>query len=285
MCGQRLRRKQSTARRQIIGCRLGSGSLYCGVGGAQNLTRRRNVVRFGVLPLAASLALLASCSGFWTGVGVASADAASESNATLLLSAALLTGGLGGAKGGSSARDFYFLYVTDQLVPGNFEGALGGSINGNGLDEADGLCNSDSKRPDPTASYRALFSDGVRRIATTTANCDPACTGQSEWPLVANAEYRLAEGTPILRTEAGGIVRFDQGSLILNPITLPTLNYWSGLHGDWTSSGHNCSNYTNSTNQSALGLASALSEQFIYDSGLGPSICSNVRPLVCVEVR
>lgn len=242
-------------------------------------------MRFGLCGAAASLALLASCSGFWTGVGVASAESSAESGATLALSAALLSGLPGNASPGAAPRDFYFLYVTDQVVPGNFEDVLSGTLNGNGLDEADGLCNSDGKRPDVAASYRALFSDGVRRIATTTANCDPACTGQSEWPLVENAEYRLANGTPILRTEAGGIVRFDQGRTVLNPIALSTLNYWSGLHGDWTPSGHNCSTYTNATNQSALGLASALSDQFIYDSGLGPSLCNNLRPLLCVEVR
>lgn len=285
MRGACVRRKQRTARRQIIGCPNRPPIFPCDVSRSQNLTRRRNVLGRGLVWAAVSFFPLASCSGFWTGVGLASADSATNSNGTLLLSAALLSGGFVGATPAVTPRDFYFIYVTDQLVPGNFEDALSGTINGNGLDEADGLCNSDGKRPDSTASYRALFSDGVRRIATTTANCDPACTGQTDWPLVANAEYRLANGTPILRTEAGGIVRFDQGRTVVNPVALSTLNYWSGLHGDWTPSGHNCSTYTNATNQSALGLASALSDQFIYDSGLGPSLCNNLRPLLCVEVR
>jgi Protein of unknown function (DUF1554) len=287
MCSTRFGRKQSTAPMEIIGCPIRLDLFGCCVMGPHNLPGRRNAILLSGGVAAACLLLSASCSGFWTGVGVASAESSTESSAVLALSSALLAGGLSDVNPAlaPAPREFYFLYVTDQLVPGNFEDALPGVVNGNGLDEADGLCNSDPKRPDVSATYRALFSDGVRRIATTTANCDPACTGQNEWPLAANAEYRLANGTPILRTETGGIVRFDQGRTILNVLSGSTLNYWSGLHGDWTPSGHNCSTYTNPTNQSALGLASALSDQFIYDSGLGPSICNNLRPLLCVEVR
>lgn len=53
-----------------------------------------------------------------------------------------------------------YMYVTNLLYSGNLGGVAG----------ADARCNSDSAKPIPNATYKALLVDGINRIACTTTN-------------------------------------------------------------------------------------------------------------------
>ena len=122
------------------------------------------------------------------------------------------------------------------------------------------------------AGYKALFSDGVHRVATVTANVG---NGQRDWPLHAWTRYVNSTGAPIWLTNATALLGFVNGAFVglTNPISDPVSDIfvYTGMNADWTvlSSALSCTNWT-SWNASAgryrLGFSGETSLLFLQES-------------------
>jgi hypothetical protein len=158
----------------------------------------------------------------------------------------------------------------------------------NGIVGADAFCNDPVNRPvgfyPDVATYKALISDGLNRIACTSLNCSGA--GASEnlfWPLSGNMQYRqsgLAPETHVLfgTTNASGIF---SGSLEGGLAELST-NAWTGLNNDWTSSTDDCVNWSSNAggNSGSVGDASSTTMDAFRKSNV---FCNVVSKLYCVQ--
>ena len=102
---------------------------------------------------------------------------------------------------------------------------------------ADALCMNDDYKPAGSSTYKAMLVDGTNRVACTTALCSGGTSEHIDWVLQPNAEYYRSDGTTlILKTNANGI--FDFGANLTNSFDTSASTYFTGLMGDWTSSGH-----------------------------------------------
>jgi len=104
---------------------------------------------------------------------------------------------------------------------------------------ADALCMNDDYKPAGSSTYKAMLVDGTRRVACTTTNCSEGGTSENvDWVFKPNTTYTQSDGTtPIFTTDAHGV--FDlEANLLTNSFDTSASTYFTGLMGDWTSSGH-----------------------------------------------
>ena len=165
----------------------------------------------------------------------------------------------------------------DAVLDGDLVGAGPGSI----IENVDATC---------PFGYRAMFSDGVDRIATETPNTGD---GQVDWVLEPWTAYVNFEGDLLAITDAAALLGVHDGAFsnLTNPIT-PDDNggVWTGMNQDWTAMGanENCNNWTNATNsyQMMQGSPGQVTAAFLRQSQDFTYPCSDAgvtRSVYCVE--
>lgn len=163
-----------------------------------------------------------------------------------------------------------YMYVTNSLYDGNLGGVAG----------ADAKCNSDSAKPIPTATYKALLVDGGTRAACTTANCSGGPSEHTDWVLKPTQNYYNVAGDVIETTNVNGLFPNN----LLNTIKPSSFNYsWTGLFIDWTTHSSHCNGWTDNTN-SSQGLAGK--HDMINGNGSFNNSafnCDFTIPLYCVQ--
>jgi hypothetical protein len=108
--------------------------------------------------------------------------------------------------------------------------------------------NADAHCP---AGYKALFADGLKRIATVTPNKGD---GRKDWALRPWTRYVNPAGAPIWTTNQSALLGVVDGKFqgLTNRIAgLDQLSYAvTGMNADWTTlpAGDKCSNWTNLAN-------------------------------------
>jgi hypothetical protein len=101
------------------------------------------------------------------------------------------------------------------------------------------------------AGYKALFADGLHRVATITPNKGD---GRKGWVLQPWTRYVNQAGAPIWTTNQSALLGVVDGKFqgLTNAIApLDQLNYAiTGMNADWTilQAGSNCANWTSLTN-------------------------------------
>lgn len=163
-----------------------------------------------------------------------------------------------------------YMYVTNLLYSGNLGGVAG----------ADARCNSDSAKPIPTATYKALLVDGATRIACTSGGCSTGSTEHTDWVLKPNQSYYNVAGDVIAATDVNGLFPNN----LTNSIKPLSSNYsWTGLFIDWTTHSSHCNGWTDNTN-SSQGLAGK--HDMINGNGSFNNSafnCDSTIPLYCVQ--
>jgi len=144
-----------------------------------------------------------------------------------------------------------------------------------GIAFADEVCAGDANNPDNTATWKALLVDGTTRNACANANCDPA-GGQVDWVFTANMEYiRASDSVIIGTTNDHAIFAFN-----LSAPFDENDDYWTGLNGDWTSSGANCSSWASEFGTGSSGSHGKVDAAAINDSTFS---CDSTVKYLCVE--
>ena len=129
------------------------------------------------------------------------------------------------------------MFVTESAYAGNLVESvntypnLGHPTESIGVYAADYLCNVDANKPADGHTYKAFITDGVNRVACTSANCIDA-NGTSEnvnWVLHPNTTY-LWNGnpeSPVFTSNSNGIYVFGLISTV--PVALNGTTYWTGF--------------------------------------------------------
>lgn len=163
-----------------------------------------------------------------------------------------------------------YIFVTNTLYDGNLGGVAG----------ADARCNSDSAKPIPTATYKALLVDGATRIACTSGGCSTGSTEHTDWVLKPNQSYYNVAGDVIAATDVNGLFPNN----LTNSIKPLSSNYsWTGLFIDWTTHSSHCNGWTDNTN-SSYGAAGKHDKTINNGSFNDSAIqCDSTVPLYCVQ--
>jgi uncharacterized repeat protein (TIGR03803 family) len=157
-----------------------------------------------------------------------------------------------------------------------YSGSFGGPVS------ADALCASDSNTPSDGQVYKALLVDGVTRTACTSANCTSGGFSENHnWVLAPGTLYVRSDGvTSIAQTTADGVFSFP---LTDNAFSAVSMEVWTGLNGDWTTSADNCTSWS-SNSSSVMGAfgqdASSTSDTSIEGT---PGACNQSLHLYCVQ--
>ncbi len=172
-----------------------------------------------------------------------------------------------------------------------------------GISGADAYCQSRIPSNIPSGIYKAMIVDGVNRVATTVG--PNSKVGQRDWVLRGIQKYiRAEDGVNVMITNSSGMVDFQSGARLENPITqVKESGQWTGLNSGWTSltsAGNiiNCNSWTSSSSNrfyGGFGSSTRTDSDFLLANtstgGSYTSICSQVRSgygpynlgLVCVE--
>ncbi len=213
--------------------------------------------------------ILNACSPFYAALNAGSTPDSEGLNQDLIVNALLLA---------ASVRPVRYIFITNGVYNGEHDGDFG-ALNGNGIDDADARCNTDSARPRSDLSYAALLSDGLFRVATTSPNCRNGCTGQQDWPLLKYTDYIHADGRRIFTTDAAPIFVFGRLSDVLSTQTGAT--HWTGLNDDWTTA-TTCQRWTNSGATSGqVGMVNTLDGLWLEAVTFS---CSSTAKLLCVQL-
>ncbi|MCR9143249.1 MAG: DUF1554 domain-containing protein [bacterium] len=174
-----------------------------------------------------------------------------------------------------------YLFVTAATHSGDFDNdaALAGGVNaavnadGSPIAEMDNFCAVDANVP-VAGTYKAVVADGTHRRASLTAN---AGDSQIDWVLAANTDYRRADTTGIVRTDANSIFVFGA---FTNSVTVAVGKYWTGLSGDWTTAANDCTNFAGTAGTGQEGDANATGTTAL---DVGAVACTTALPLVCAQ--
>jgi len=144
-----------------------------------------------------------------------------------------------------------------------------------GIAGADAACMADPLAP-AGMTLKALLA-GPGRQACAEPLCAQGDTGQ-DWVLAPNTRYGRSDGQPLFTTNADAIN-------VEHPLEATLgrgVNFWSGLHEDWTTHADQCGGWTthDETEFGRLGWGDSDSERWIQG---GRFDCSRRVPLACVE--
>lgn len=155
----------------------------------------------------------------------------------------------------------------------------------NGISGLDSTCANDSNKPSG-GTYKALVVDGTNRIACTTANCSGGTSEHTGWVLKPNKEYRRKDGTTVIgTTNSNGVFTFPVTDGVDEPDGATFSITATGLESDWTSSSDDCTNWSTTAGNLAIGTFSDSDSNMIRTGGgAGTAGCtSNIQNLICVE--
>ncbi|WP_243394003.1 DUF1554 domain-containing protein [Leptospira meyeri] len=158
-----------------------------------------------------------------------------------------------------------------------------------GIAGLDSNCQNNANKPSGGGTYKALVTDGVNRIACTTANCSGGTSEHIGWVLKPNKEYRRKDGTTVIgTTTANGVFSFPLSNSVESLANMasggyPTNATATGMNADWTSNASDCLDWTTNAggNSSTVGTWDNTGSGLI--GGAGTSGCTNQHMLVCVE--
>jgi hypothetical protein len=199
---------------------------------------------------------------------------------------------------GLSAGDFHFyavlvrdsthnmaLYTPNSRVAGPIFYTTSAAVSAamGGISGADSSCAS---LRDPRAASdvtpKAVLATAMTRRACSTVLCTDA-TENVDWPVRANVTYYNIAGGVIGTTNSAGIFLFP----LTNPLVPEGQASYSGLNRDWTSSGNDCAQYTNSNLAASVdtGGPSQKTESAISVEAIACSATTGMVPvrLLCVE--
>jgi hypothetical protein len=131
--------------------------------------------------------------------------------------------------------------------------------------------------------YKALFADGVHRIATMTPNVGD---GQKDWVLRPWTRYVTEAGLPIWLTNKSALLGVMDGKFqgLTNALVTDRFSI-TGMKADWTvlPAGSNCDNWTNLSANLEIGWSSRKDANFLQGTDLVLYPCSSTYRVVCVE--
>ncbi len=146
---------------------------------------------------------------------------------------------------------------------------------GGGLNDiaADALCNTDTRRPLTSATYKALRGSSTRHYLSAS------------WPLFASTNYYRPDGLAITSTDSSKRLNFPFTNLIAPAGS--NLIVWTGLSSNFTTAAETCADWT-------VGTAAETGKYGVYgpnynnqesiDTGVGFVInCNNNFPIYCAE--
>ena len=131
------------------------------------------------------------------------------------------------------------MFYTPLKASGKFINPNGGS---GGVIAADAICQSVANSYQYPGTYKAIISDGLSRIACTSANCSKG--GNSEhknWVLSANTSYYNGSLSNLIMTTNSTELGNFKGQFPQSPLGYTTA--WTGLNSNWTT-GETCSGWT-----------------------------------------
>lgn len=176
---------------------------------------------------------------------------------------------------------FCYIFISDSTSNGDFD-SLGNS-NGNGIKEADALCNADANKPNDSV-YKALLSATDTRQACTSANCETEGAQENlDWVFQPNTEYRRPDGTTVIGTTT-------EAALLINPLD-NSVDGGSGPARVWTGTTHNyridpsnCTNWSNGTSgvDGLNGDPASDNPTFLSDTFQN---CDTTAAVYCVEQK
>ena len=172
-------------------------------------------------------------------------------------------------------RAFKYLFVSASTPAANMIGATG----------ADSICNADANRPVTTVTYKAMLGatngTGSSRTACTSANCGSGSGEHVRWVLLANQEYRRADGTTVVgTTNSVGIFTFP----LTNSFGTCTGGVaWGGFLSDWTSAVNSCGGWTFGGVSDARLLSCASTTSSALDATGAAVTCAANHQIICVE--
>lgn len=217
----------------------------------------RGTLLFAVCSLGAAV----SCSG-------APMTAGAEASGTLLLLANAPRSGTS-AVSSCASRGFCYIYPSQNSQA---------SANLGGIAAADSMCSVDGGRPaGATFPVKAFLVGAATRRASQTANTGD---GQIDWVLLANQQYRQANGTTVIGTT-------NASRLFTFPLSAPSgmaptgIGFKTGRTATWLNSGNDCGAWTNTVGNQGLGSGNASNSTAIAG---GSIVCGNPGYyLLCVE--
>lgn len=171
-------------------------------------------------------------------------------------------------------RTFKYLFVSTSTPSANMVGAT----------NADSICNADASRPVTTSTYKAMLgaTNGTAqsRTACTTANCSTGSGEHTRWVLIANQEYRRADGTTVIGTTTSvGIFAFP----LANSFGTCTGGVaWGGFATNWTSSVNSCGGWTFGGVNDARLINCTSTTSSAIDMGSNQT-CAASRNIICAE--
>lgn len=172
---------------------------------------------------------------------------------------------------------YCIIFVSSSSSTGDFDT----DNNGNGIEEADEICQNDPNRP-TSSIYKAMIVDGVNRRACTTANCATGGTAEHiDWVMRPSVEYRRSDETTSIQTTTSNGV-FPSGDISASISTTSNIT-WTGMSNDFTTSG-DCNNWSSSNvgDQGDVGQADQ-SGEFDYLGGAQQTCDTSTYRVYCVE--
>lgn len=166
-----------------------------------------------------------------------------------------------------ASRGFCYFYVTQ---------AAQASANIGGIATGDSMCSADPARPTAaTFTVKAFLVGSTVRRASVSASVGD---GQIDWVLLANQEYRQANGTTVIGiTGANRLFSFPLSAGFVNS----GISYKTGMDTAWRNSGNDCGAWSNTTGNQDLGNGNVTSNMSIFG---GTIACTNPGYyLLCVE--
>ena len=147
---------------------------------------------------------------------------------------------------------------------GSFGGAAGG----------DTVCTTMGARPVGVVTAKAMVTDATR-VACTVSNCGTGNV-QTNWVLSPNTHYVRADGAYVFLSNASGIFTAYPGANDLGS----GLNFWDGINSDWTSRLPNCTDWSSTSVNGAVGFDVVLNSAWLSGGQLG---CASTKSFVCAE--
>jgi len=148
-----------------------------------------------------------------------------------------------------------------------------------GVTGADAAC-----RAEFGTGYRALITDGVRRVASVSANRGD---GQIDWVLQPYTRYVNASNALVWTTDAAALLGVTNGAhqaLLAPPAGDDGWGAWGGFRNDWTSNPSTCSGWTSSSaSVSGAGIIVNATSAAQFPNNNTASPCSATRRLLCVQ--
>lgn len=192
-----------------------------------------------------------------------------EASGALLLLANVRNGADASSASSCASRGFCYIFPSQNSQA---------SANLGGIASADAMCASDGGRPAAaTFPVKAFLVGGATRRASQTAN---AGDGQIDWVLLANQQYRQANGTTVIGTT-------NANRLFTFPLTAPSglvssgIVFKTGLTSTWMNSGNDCGAWSNTVGNQDLGTGNINNTTAIAGGSIA---CANPGYyLLCVE--